>query len=126
MAGHLVGRRRLLRRAVWPRRVLLWHISKTQDRLDTAVAKVTESVVTQKEVEWRTARGAEDRQRTDAAVNDLREGMVPREELDRIFASQEQWRQNLRDGLDRIEQDVRSVVNHKHAAEDCPASSSPR
>lgn len=79
-------------------------LSKTQDRLDNAIARVTESVVTQKEMEWRTARGAEDRQRTDAAVKDLREGMVSREELERIFASQEQWRLDLRERLDRLEQ----------------------
>jgi hypothetical protein len=72
--------------------------------LDTATAKVTQSVVTQKEMEWPTARGAEDRHRTDAAVKDLRETMVPREELDRIFASQEQWRLDLRERLARLEQ----------------------
>ncbi len=37
-------------------------------------------------------------------MKDLREGMVTREELDRVFASQEQWRLDLRERLDRIEQ----------------------
>jgi hypothetical protein len=36
-------------------------LSKRQDRLDAALVKLTESSVSQKEMEWRTARGSEDR-----------------------------------------------------------------
>jgi hypothetical protein len=52
--------------------------------LKASVLVITEKMVTQKEMEWRTARSAEDRQRTDAAVKDLRDALVPREEVDRV------------------------------------------
>ncbi|KQV19476.1 hypothetical protein ASC97_29180 [Rhizobium sp. Root1203] len=58
---------------------------------------MAENMVTQKELEWRTARGAEHRQRTDVVVKELRESVAPREELDRIFVTQEQWQQKLQD-----------------------------
>lgn len=56
----------------------------------TAISAVVDKMVTQKEMEWRTARGTEDRARTDANVKELRDAQVPREELDRVFASYDQ------------------------------------
>ncbi|UXT40909.1 hypothetical protein FY137_06760 [Agrobacterium tumefaciens] len=61
-------------------------LSKGQDRLDLIVAKnaetfqsaitaVVDKMVTQKEMEWRTARGAEDRARMETSIKDLREAM---------------------------------------------------
>jgi CHASE3 domain sensor protein len=56
----------------------------------TSISAVVDKMVTQKEMEWRTARGAEDRARTDASVKELRDAQVPREELDRVFGSYDQ------------------------------------
>jgi hypothetical protein len=67
-----------------------WPINSATSDLKTAVASISEKMVTQKELEWRTARSAEDRARTDAAVKDLRDAQVPREELDRVFGSYDQ------------------------------------
>ena len=55
-------------------------LSKGQDRLDTAIIKIAESAVSQKEMEWRTARGAEDRQRTESTISDIRSNTVSRNE----------------------------------------------
>lgn len=55
-----------------------------------SISAVVDKMVTQKEMEWRTARGAEDRARTDANVKELRDAQVPREELDRVFGSYDQ------------------------------------
>ncbi len=55
-----------------------------------ALSVVVEKMVTQKEMEWRTARAAEDRARTEASVKELRDAQVPREELDRVFAAYDQ------------------------------------
>ncbi len=52
-----------------------------------ALASITDPMVTQKEMEWRTARGAEDRQRTEGAIKDLRSDMVPRAEHERVWQS---------------------------------------
>ncbi len=45
-----------------------------------SIASVVDKMVTQKEMEWRTARGAEDRKRQDDAVIDLRTNTVSRNE----------------------------------------------
>ncbi|MDM9629554.1 hypothetical protein QTL95_27085 [Rhizobium sp. S152] len=78
-------------------------ISRLAETTQTAIAALSEKMVTQKELDWRTQRSAEDRQRTDASVKELRDKMVPRDELDRIFANEGQWRDDIRQRLDRIE-----------------------
>ena len=49
-------------------------------------------MVTQKELEWRTERSAEDRARTEGAIKDLRDAQVPRQELERVWQSEDQQR----------------------------------
>lgn len=55
-------------------------VIRVSENTQTAFAKVNESMVTQKEMEWRTQRGAEDRKRSDDALNDLRTMTVTRNE----------------------------------------------
>jgi len=55
-----------------------------------ALSVVVEKMVTQKEMEWRTARGTEDRARMEGSVKEVRDAQVPREELDRVWASYDQ------------------------------------
>ncbi|WP_107327518.1 hypothetical protein [Agrobacterium pusense] len=61
-------------------------LSKGQDRLDLIVAKnaettqsaitaVVDKMVTQKEMEWRTNRGAEDRARMETSIKEVREAL---------------------------------------------------
>lgn len=65
-------------------------IREATSDLKQSVGILADKMVTQKEMEWRTARGTEDRARTDASVKELRDSQVPREELDRVFGSYDQ------------------------------------
>ncbi len=65
-------------------------IREATSDLKASVNILADKMVTQQELEWRTTRSAEDRARTDAAVKDLRDAQVPREELDRLFGSYDQ------------------------------------
>jgi len=56
-------------------------INATSD-LKGSVAIITEKMVSQQEMEWRSARGAEDRLRQEASLKDLRDAQVPGAELD--------------------------------------------
>lgn len=75
----------------------------------TGIATIVDKMVTQKELEWRTARGAEDRQRTEASIKELREEQVPRKELDRVFNSYDQQRADIQRQLDEVKQAQGSV-----------------
>ncbi|WP_245423061.1 hypothetical protein [Neorhizobium huautlense] len=77
--------------------------------LKSSVAPLTDKMVTQKELEWRTARGAEDRQRSEAMIKELREEQVPRKELDRVFNSYDEQRSDIRRQLDEVKQAQGSV-----------------
>lgn len=61
-----------------------WPINAATTDLKGSVAIITEKMVSQQEMEWRSARGAEDRLRQEASLNDLRAAASPRAELDRI------------------------------------------
>ena len=67
-----------------------WPIQSATTDLKSSVAIITEKMVTQKEMEWRTQRGAEDRLRTESAVKELRSDQVPRGEHERVWASYDQ------------------------------------
>lgn len=62
-------------------------IREATSDLKTSVITISERMVTQKEMEWRTARGQEDRARMENGLKEVRESQVPRAELDRVFAS---------------------------------------
>jgi hypothetical protein len=106
-------------------------LSKGQDRLDAAVMKNSElqqasvsklaettqqtftlladKVVTQKELEWRTGRGQEDRARMDANVADIRAGLVPRAEHERVWQNYTNKDQDLQRQVDELKQAQGSV-----------------
>ncbi|WP_426124503.1 hypothetical protein [Pararhizobium sp. PWRC1-1] len=63
-------------------------IKDNNARLESALVRMTESSVSQKEMEWRTASSAEERARTEVAVSDLRASQVPRKELERVWAAE--------------------------------------
>jgi hypothetical protein len=62
-------------------------IGGRQDRVEASLVAAVDRMVTQKEMEWRTARGSEDRARMEGGLKEVRESQVPRAELDRVFAS---------------------------------------
>lgn len=70
--------------------------------LKTSFAMLAERMVTQKEMEWRTARSAEDRARMEASVKEVREAQVPREELDRVWQGYDQRFQDQQRQIDQM------------------------
>ncbi|WP_336884886.1 hypothetical protein [Sinorhizobium meliloti] len=65
-------------------------IVRLAETSQAAVTKISENMVTQKEMEWRSARGAEDRLQQEASLKDLRDAQVPRAELDRVWQGYDQ------------------------------------
>jgi hypothetical protein len=57
-------------------------LSKGQDRLDTYISKVDDTTVDRQEMDWRAARGQEDRLRMEGNIADLRASIVPRMEYE--------------------------------------------
>jgi hypothetical protein len=57
--------------------------------LDRSSLLITERMVMQKELEWRMNRGIEDRSRIEAAIEDIRDGLVPRAEHERVWRNTE-------------------------------------
>lgn len=79
-------------------------IGNRQDRVEASLVAVVEKMVTQKEMEWRTARGAEDRTRTEIAVRDLRDNLVPRAEHERVWQTYSNRDADLQRQLDEVKQ----------------------
>jgi hypothetical protein len=77
-------------------------IVRLAETTQLALTKITESMVTQQEMEWRTARGAEDRKRADDAIADLRLSQVPRQELERVWQSDDQQKASLQKQIDEL------------------------
>ncbi|MES5044095.1 hypothetical protein ABVB72_02310 [Rhizobium nepotum] len=75
----------------------------------SGLAVVVDKMVTQKEMEWRTARGAEDRARMEASVREVRDAQVPRAELERVWASQTNIDSDQQRQLDELKQAQGSV-----------------
>ena len=73
-------------------------------RLETALARLAETTVSQNEMEWRTARGAEDRKRSEDAIASLRESQVPRQEMERVWQSDDQQKAALQKQIDELKQ----------------------
>lgn len=79
-------------------------LSTRQDRTDTTIVSVVDKMVTQKEMEWRTARSQEDRLRTDGAIKEIRSDLVPRAEHTRVWQNGEQRDADLQRQIDEIKQ----------------------
>lgn len=55
--------------------------------LKSAVFSLSEKMVTRQEMDWRQARGAEDRARMESSINSLEADQVPRKEHERVWLS---------------------------------------
>ncbi|WP_281978783.1 hypothetical protein [Pseudorhizobium flavum] len=78
-----------------------------------AITALAEKAVTQKELEWRTARAAEDRQRTEASMRELRGEQVPRQEHERIWAGYDERVANIQRQIDEVKQAQGSVYGQR-------------
>lgn len=77
--------------------------------LKNAVSTIADRMVTRQEMDWRQARGAEDRVRLEAMVKELRDQQVPRDELDRVWQSYDQRFSDQQRQLDDLKQAQGSV-----------------
>jgi hypothetical protein len=77
----------------------------------TSVSDLNEKMVTQKEMEWRTQRGAEDRKRADDALNDLRALTVTRNEWSERNHARDGEIAELGRRIDELRQEVGSQYN---------------
>ncbi|WP_244489912.1 hypothetical protein [Rhizobium sp. Leaf391] len=99
-------------------------LSKGQDRLDAAIVKnaeisqqslaiLVDKMVTQKELDTRTARGVEDRTRTEAAIRDIRDNLVPRAEHERVWQNDTATDANLQRQIEELKQAAGSVYGQR-------------
>ncbi|UFS83221.1 hypothetical protein LPB79_13285 [Rhizobium sp. T136] len=84
-------------------------IKDNSARLEDAMVRIGESTVSQKEMEWRTQRGAEDRKRSDDALNDLRTTTVSRNEWSERNHARDGEITELGRRIDELRQEVGSV-----------------
>ncbi|MCK8779106.1 hypothetical protein M0654_03810 [Rhizobium sp. NTR19] len=84
-------------------------VSKLADTTQAALSAMGERMVTQKELEWRTARGQEDRSRMEASVKEIREGLVPRAEHERVWQNYTNKDQDLQRQLNEVKEAQGSV-----------------
>lgn len=88
-------------------------IKDNSGRLEAAIVRMAESSVSQKEMDWRTARGQEDRQRTEVAIKDLRQDQVPRGEHERVWSSYDQRFIDQQRQIDEVKQAQGSVYGQR-------------
>lgn len=89
--------------------LVYWPIKDDTSGVKASILLITERMVTQKELEWRTARGVEDRQRTEASVKDIRESLVPRAEHERVWQNYTNKDEDLQRQVDELKQAQGSV-----------------
>ncbi|KQZ54632.1 hypothetical protein ASD54_04710 [Rhizobium sp. Root149] len=89
-------------------------LAREQNRLDAAIVKsneltqiaisgLSDKVVTQKELDWRTARSAEDRARTDASIKDLQRQLDDVRQSQSAAYGPRDVIMDLRERMERIE-----------------------
>ncbi|MBX5021243.1 hypothetical protein [Rhizobium lentis] len=84
-------------------------VIRVSENTQASFAKVNETMVTQKEMEWRTQRGAEDRKRSDDALADLRTTTVSRNEWSERNHARDGEIAELGRRIDELRQEVGSV-----------------
>lgn len=91
-----------------------WPILSVTNDLKDSQANIVERMVTQKEMEWRTARGMEDRQRSEMTFRTIDGTMVPRAELDRVFQG---YDQRLSDHQRQIDE-TKAIIGNTYSLRD--------
>lgn len=90
-----------------------WPILEATKDLKASVTIIADKMVTQKELEWRSARSAEDRARLEGGISDLRSAQVPRAELERVWQSFDQRFSDHQRQLDDVKQAQGSVYGQR-------------
>lgn len=91
-----------------------WPIREATGRLEAAVDRMGERMITRQEMEWRQARSQEDRLRMEGSIVDLRSNLIPRAELTRTF---ENFDHRFSDHQRQIDE-VKATQNSVYGARD--------
>jgi hypothetical protein len=83
-----------------------------------ALAVIADKMVTQAEMKWRTDRGQEDRLRTEGAIADIRAGLVPRAEHERVWQNYDQRFADEQRQIDEMKAATASVYNQRDVIRD--------
>lgn len=84
-------------------------ITAATGRLESALAAMSERMITREELEWRSARAAEDRGRQETAISDLRASTVTRPEWTERNRARDQEVSDISRRVDEIRADFGSV-----------------
>lgn len=84
-------------------------VIRVSDSAQLSIKGITDNMVTQKEMEWRTQRGAEDRKRSDDALSDLRTMTVTRNEWSERNHARDGEIAELGRRIEELRQEVGSV-----------------
>jgi uncharacterized protein YdaU (DUF1376 family) len=93
-------------------------IVRVSDASQAAVKSVADNMVTQKEMDWRTQRGAEDRKRQDDALTDIRSATVSRNEWSERNHARDNEISELSRRIDELRQEVGSVYGTRDVIAD--------
>lgn len=86
-----------------------WPIQSATSDLKSSVSAIAATMITRQEMDWRQARGAEDRARMEITVKDIRDAQVPRAELERVWSSQANTDSDQQRQIDELKQSQSSV-----------------
>lgn len=93
-------------------------VIRVSENTQASFAKINDSMVTQKEMEWRTQRGAEDRKRADDALADLRTNTVTRNEWQERNLARNGEIAELGRRIDELRQEVGSIYGTRDVIAD--------
>lgn len=83
--------------------------------LKSGMMSFSERMVTQAEMQWRTQRGVEDRQRVETAVANLRDEQVPRKEMERVWDAERARNDDLQRQITAIAENSASTITPRDA-----------
>lgn len=90
-------------------------IREATSDLKAGVSMLSERMVTRQEMDWRQARGTEDRARMENSVKEVRDAQVPRAELDRVFSGFVQQFADHQRQIDELKQTQAGVYGPRDA-----------
>lgn len=90
-----------------------WPIRETTSDLKDAMTALASNVVTRQEMDWRQARGAEDRDRMQATIAEMRAQTVPRAEHDRTWSNYDQRFADTQRQIDVVKQAISGQYNQR-------------
>jgi hypothetical protein len=86
-----------------------WPIQSSNTDLKAAISNLSDKIVTRQEMDWRQARGQEDRLRMEQTIKDIRDNLVPRAEHERVWQNYTNKDQDLQRQVDELKQAQGSV-----------------